>query len=78
MYPVMNGNGASRLPKTEPHVEASSSSSLGRTVGAACAQALAVVVVAKLVDMAIDAFVTRRRERQQQPQRGRREEPVGV
>jgi hypothetical protein len=81
MYP-MNSNGvgaANRLPRESRAAAAESSSpTLGKAIGGAVLQAAAIVIVAKVVDMAVEAFVNRRRERQQAPQRGRREEPVGA
>ena len=75
MYPIhetMNN----RLPKTQSASPAPTSS-LGRTVGTAVAQAAAIVIIAKLVDVLFEAFMSRRRAQQAQPpQRSRREEAV--
>jgi hypothetical protein len=80
MYGLSN-NGTSRLPRVEARVPSSSSvtPTLGKAIGGALIQAAAIVIVAKLVDVAIESFVNRRRQQQAQaPQRNRREEPVGV
>ena len=77
----LNNNGASRLPRVDARVPSSASSSptLTKAIGGALIQAAAIVIVAKLVDVAIESFVNRRRQQQAQaPQRNRREEPAGV
>ena len=75
MYPIhetMNN----RLPKA-PSASPAPANSLGRTVGTAVAQAAAIVIIAKLVDVLFESFMSRRRAQQTQaPQRGRREEVV--
>jgi hypothetical protein len=81
MYPMNGVSSTNRLARSDvrPSTASSSSSTLGKAIGGAVLQAAAIVIVAKLVDVAIESFVNRRRERQQPaPQRGRREEPVGV
>ncbi len=74
MYESMNGTGVSRLPKNQTPSQTpapqTTASSLGRTVGTALVQAAAIVVVAKLVDVLVESFMSRRRTQQaQQPQR---------
>ncbi len=75
----LSGNGVSRLPKI-PAQSASASpvtNALGRTVGTAVVQAVAVVVVARIVDALLESYMNRRRAQQAQaPQRSRREEAV--
>jgi len=75
MYPIhetMNN----RLPKAQPASQAPANS-LGRTVGTAVAQAAAIVIIAKLVDVLFESFMSRRRAQQAHaPQSGRREEVV--
>jgi hypothetical protein len=67
-----------RLPKTQTRGDATPPS-VTHVVGTALVQAAAVVVVAKIVDAVIEAFMSRRRARQEQvPQRGRREEHAAV
>ena len=63
MYPIhetMNN----RLPKAQS-ASAAPANSLGRTVGTAVAQAAAIVIIAKLVDVLFEAFMSRRRAQQQ-------------
>jgi len=79
MYGMNNSvNGTNRLPKSESRAAAESTTpTLGKAIGGAVLQAAAIVIVAKLVDVAVEAFMNRRRA-QQQPQRTRREEAVGA
>lgn len=75
----MNGTGVSRLPKIQTPASASpGTNALGRTVGTAVVQAVAVVVVARIVDALLESYMNRRRAQQQAqaPQRSRREEAV--
>jgi heme O synthase-like polyprenyltransferase len=67
-----------RLPKTQTRGGDSAPPSVTHVVGTALVQAAAVVVVAKIVDAVIEAFMSRRRARQEQPQRNRREEHAAV
>ena len=77
MYGIpVNSNGVNRLPKEA--APSSISPTVGRALGTMVVQAAAVVLVAKIVDVAIEAFMNRRRERQQAPQRARREEHAAV
>jgi len=77
MYPIPETSN-NRLPKTQARGE-SAPPTVSNVVGTALVQAAAVVVVAKLVDALIEAFMSRRRARQeQQPQRSRREEHAAV
>jgi hypothetical protein len=76
MYPIPETSN-NRLPKTQTRGDATPPS-VTHVVGTALVQAAAVVVVAKLVDALIEAFMSRRRARQEQPQRGRREEHAAV
>lgn len=79
MYGVpVNSNGVNRLPKEAAPAPSSINPTVGRALGTMVVQAAAVVLVAKIVDVAIEAFMNRRRERQQAPQRARREEPAAV
>jgi hypothetical protein len=72
MYESMNGTGMSRLPKVQAPAPASPvTNALGRTVGTAVVQAVAVVVVARIVDALLESYMNRRRA-QQQPQPGAR------
>ena len=78
MYESMNGTGMSRLPKVNAPASASPvTNALGRTVGTAVVQAVAVVVVARIVDALLESYMNRRRAQQAPaPQRSRREEAV--
>lgn len=82
MYPMSNMNGTNRLARGDarpPAVSSSSSPTLGKAIGGALIQAAAIVIVAKLVDVAVESFINRRRAQQAQaPQRNRREDAVGV
>jgi hypothetical protein len=81
MYPMNNGvTGTSRLPRGESRTSTDGvpPNTLGRAIGGAVLQAAAIVIVAKIVDVAVDAFMNRRRAQQHQPQRSRREEAVGA
>ena len=77
MYESMNGTGMSRLPKVNAPASASPvTNALGRTVGTAVVQAVAVVV-ARIVDALLESYMNRRRAQQAPaPQRSRREEAV--
>jgi len=76
MYPIPEVSN-NRLPKATNASSPSTPTSVTHVVGTALVQAAAVVVVAKLVDALIEAFMSRRRSRQEQaPQRNRREEVV--
>jgi hypothetical protein len=68
MYPL-NEISNNRLPRTPARPE----KTFVQSMGTMAAQAACVVVIAKLVDVAVEAFMNRKR--QQQPQR-RREEVV--
>lgn len=74
MYP-MHEVSNNRLPRTP--VRTAPEKTFVQSMGTMAAQAAAVVIIAKLVDVAIEAFMNRRRAQQAQaPQRGRREEVV--
>jgi hypothetical protein len=74
MYP-MPVNTNNRLPKAESRLVPEKT--FAQSMGTMAAQAACVVVIAKLVDLAFEAFMNRRRAQQAQaPQRGRREEVV--
>ena len=81
MYGMNSMNGANRLPRSDVRPPSSSTMTptLGKAIGGALIQAAAIVIVAKLVDVAIESFLNRRRQQQAQaPQRNRREEAVGA
>ena len=78
MYEPMNGTGTNRLAKIQAPATAGSpmQNSVGRTVGTALVQAAAIVVVAKVVDAVLEAFLNRRRAQQQAQQPQRHADPV--
>ena len=73
MYP-MHDVSNNRLPKSQPRPTAAPEKSFAQSMGTIAAQAACVVVIAKLVDIAIEAFMNRRRAQAHAPQRARREE----
>jgi hypothetical protein len=74
MYGMPVNNGVSRIPKAE-RTFGGATTPLVRSVGTAVAQAAAVVIIAKIVDVLFEALMSRRRARQAQaPQYGHREE----
>jgi len=73
MYPL-NEISNNRLPRTP--VRSAPEKTFVQSMGTMAAQAATVVIIAKLIDVAIEAFMNRRRQQAQQPQRSRREEVV--
>jgi hypothetical protein len=74
-----NGAGVNRMPRSSSSSSSattpSSTSTLGKTVGTTLIQAAALVVCIKVVDILVDAALSRfRKPRPEQPARNRREE----